>query len=248
MLLAFMAAFVGANLNAVPGGGTFITYPVLLLLGNNSLAANATSTVILWPGALTSLSGFKKEIKKNNKYIKLYFLPIIFGSIVGSAALINTPSSLFYFIAPVLIVIGSLMMQFRDGINKRFKNLKVSKENKLVISMIIIFVIASYGSYFGAGIGILLLAALSILGIKNIYENIAIKNVLAIITNFVALSIFVYSGLVSWHYVPVMILGSVLGGYSGSRLIRKVDQRIVKDTVIALGYTMAIFLVLFKFL
>jgi len=241
-----MAAFVGANLNAVPGGGTFITYPVLLLLGNNSLTANATSTVVLWPGALTSLTGFQKEIKKNSKWVKLYIIPVLLGAIVGSVALINTPSSLFYWIAPILIIFGSLLMQFREGINDLFVSLRLDKNNRLSISMALIFIISAYGSYFGAGIGILLLGALSILGIKSIYENIAIKNVLAIVANFIALLVFVFAGFVSWHYVPVMVLGAVIGGYTGSRLIKKVNQRLVRDSVIALGYTMALLLFIFR--
>lgn len=201
---------------------------------------------MLWPGALTSLTGFKKEIKKNEKWVKLYIVPVLLGAIVGSVALINTPSSLFYWIAPILIILGSILMQFRENINNMFVSLKLTKDNRLSFSMLLIFIISAYGSYFGAGIGILLLGALSILGIKNIYENIAIKNVLAIIANFVALVVFVFAGFINWHFVPVMVVGAIIGGYTGSHLIRKVNQRLVRDSVIGLGYVMAILLFLFR--
>ncbi len=247
ILIAFLAAFVGAIMNAIPGGGTFLTYPVLLALGSNSIVANATSTVVLWPGIVSSLPGYKKEIIKSKTWIKILIIPAVVGAIVGSFILTHTPSSVFDWIAPILIIIGASLLQFQEPVNRLFKKIHLDQPKRKVMFVgLLILIVAIYGSYFGAGIGILLLGCLSVLGIKDMYQNIGLKNVISLIVNFVAIIYFSLSGIVHWQIVPIMALGAVIGGYTGSHLVRFVNRQMLRTGVVILGYTIAVILFLSK--
>ena len=247
--LAFVAAFVGANLNATVGGGTFLTYPVLLLMGNTGIVANATSTVVLWPGITATLPGFKREITKSKRWIKVLVYPAIAGGMLGSFILTHTSNSLFKWIAPLLILVGALLFQYQKQVDHFLRNIDLYKDgHRAAVVFCIVFSISVYGAYFGAGIGILLLGGLSILGIRDIVQNIALKNVLAVAVNGVAVIYFALSGIVHWQVVPVMVCGSIIGGFTGVHLVRKVNQRTLRKTVIFLGYSIAVTLLLLNFI
>lgn len=239
-LLPLLAAFLAGNLNAIAGGGTFLTYPVLLLLGYSSIVANATSTVILWPGIAASLPGYKKEIKKSKKWIRALYLPALIGGIIGSFILTHTPSRTFSLLAPILIVVGSLIFYYQAGINKFFKKVRLSNpRHRAAFVVLFVLAVGIYGAYFGAGIGIVLLGALSILGVHNIYQDIALKNVLALIVNATAVIYFTFSGIVHWQAVPLMAAGAIAGGYTGSKLVRHISQQVVRKGIVILGFTIA---------
>lgn len=242
---AFLAAFIGANLNASVGGGTFLTYPILLMMGNSSIVANATSTVVLWPGITASLPGFKKEIIKSKKWIKVLLYPALAGGILGSFILTHTSDGLFKWIAPLLILTGALLFQNQAKIDRFLKNIRLYKDgHRAALVFCIIFSISVYGAYFGAGIGILLLGGLSILGIRDIVQNIALKNVIAVAVNGVAVVYFALSGIVHWQVVPVMVCGAILGGFTGVRLVRFVRPHTLRSMVIGLGYSIAAILLI----
>ena len=246
-LLAFSAAFIAANMNAIPGGGTFITYPVLLLMGNSSITANATSTAILWPGLLASLPGFKNEISKSKSWLKPLLLPAIVGSIAGAFILTHTPNTVFNWVAPLLIIIGTALLQFQTHVNTFFQRINFDNpKRKAALVSLLILSIAVYGAYFGAGIGILLLGSLSMLGIKDIYQNIGIKNVISLTINGVAIIYFSLSGIIHWQVVPLMALGAMLGGYTGSHLVHHVNKQKLRIGVVVLGYLIALILFIIK--
>lgn len=246
--LGFIAAFVAANLNATVGGGTFLTYPVLLLMGVNGIVANATSTVVLWPGITASLPGFKRELSKSKRWIKALIFPALAGGVLGSFILTHTPDGIFHWIAPLLILTGALLFQYQRSVDRYLRGLQIYKEgHRAMIVFVMIFAISVYGAYFGAGIGILLLGGLSILGIRDIVQNIALKNVLAALINGVAVVYFAASGIVHWSVVPVMASGAILGGVTGSHLVRYVDQTRLRQTVVFLGYVIALTLLMLNF-
>lgn len=240
-----IAAFIAGNMNAISGGGTFVTYPILLLLGNTSIIANTTSTIALWPGILAGLTGYKKELHRVKGKIKLFIIPAIVGGLIGSFILTRTKSDMFELIAPVLIIFGALLLHYQIKINEFFTRLKFGKgKYGTIFVLLLVFVIATYGAYFGAGIGILLIGGLSLLGIKDLYENIALKNVLSLVINFVAVVYFLVSGLVHWKLVPLMALAAVLGGFSGSRLVHHINKETVKTYTVILGLLMAVVLLI----
>ncbi len=241
LVLAFLAAFGAGNMNAVTGGGTFLTYPMLLLLGNSSIVANGTSTVLLWPGVFASLFGYKDEIRQSKYWIKILCLPALAGAVVGSFVLTHTPQNVFDFVAPILIAIGATILQFQAQIIRLFgiSHLDQSKRKTMVVAFLV-FAIGTYGAYFGAGIGILLIGSLSILGFGDLLETIGLKNVLSLLVNLVAAIYFSFSGIVHWQIVPLMTCGVILGGYSGSRLVHHVNREYVRRAVVMLGFGIAI--------
>lgn len=243
ILLSLVAAFIAGIMNAAAGGGAFLTYPMLLLMGNTSIVANATSTVILWPGVLASLSGYRKEVRQNKKWMTRLVIPALIGGIIGSHLLIRTPDNVFALVAPVLIALGSIILLYQKEIHRYFHRFKFDKASRrIVVVSILVFFISIYGAYFGAGIGILLIGILTILGIGNIYCTIALKNEIALVVNFVAATYFISSGLIHWQAVPIMAAGSIAGGYTGAKWVHHMNRTLVQRIVVALGFIIAILL------
>ncbi len=240
VILSILAGFLAGNMNAISGGGTFITYPFLLLMGNSSIVANTTSTVALWPGILASLPGYKKELVQVKSWIKLFIIPALIGGLIGSFILTHTPEKTFNLIVPLLIITGSLILQFQEQITGFFQRIHLDRRAQRIMFVPLLLVIAIYGAYFGAGIGILLLGCLALVGIKDIYENIALKNSLSLIVNFTAVVYFIAGGFVHWAIVPTLALGAIVGGYTGSHLAHRVNKRTVKTFTVILGFVIAI--------
>lgn len=240
IILSVLAAFVAGIMNAAAGGGAFLTYPVLLLMGDSSIVANATSAVVLWFGVLASLSGYRKEVHHNRKWMKRLFVPALLGGIVGSHLLIKTPDSVFALVAPILIAIGSLVLLFQKQIHRYFHKMKIDKASRrIIVVSLLVFLISIYGAYFGAGIGILLIGILTILGIGSIYQTIALKNEVALVVNFVAAVYFISHGLIHWQVVPFMAVGTVSGGYLGARWVHHINRGFVQKLVVGFGLSIA---------
>lgn len=244
ILLSTLAAFIAGNINAIAGGGAFITYPTLLILGNTGIIANATTGVVMWLGHVAAASGFKKEIVRN-KSIKRFLLPVSIGSILGSFLLIHTPTKVFDIIVPFLIFFASLIFLYQKQI-ENFLSRKNSKYLSLhgVLGYSILILISIYGGYFGAGLGILLLAALSALGIKDIYEAIGMKIFLSLTINLIAIIYFIAAGIVNWQVVPFMAIGAMAGGFTGPKIARHVDKNIVRRGIVVYGFLIAMILFL----
>jgi uncharacterized membrane protein YfcA len=239
-LIALLAAFVGGSMNAISGGGTFVTYPVLLALGTSSVVANTTSTIGLWPGIFTSLFGYKKELRAVRKQIKLFIPPALLGGIAGSFILTHTSNSAFSLIAPVLIIIGALLLWFQNAINRSFNRIDFGATwHRHLFVFLLVAGLAVYGSYFGAGVGILLLGVLSLLGMTDLYKTIALKNVISLIINLVAVIYFIATRFVHWDLVPFMAIGSMAGGIFGSHIAHRVNRRVVRIYTIMLGFAIA---------
>jgi len=241
LIIASITALIAGMLNATSGGGSFLTYPVLLMLGESHLVANATSTVGLWPGLIANLHGFRREIKIQKKFVKLFIGPAFLGAIVGSYVLTKTPDSVFGFVAPVLIFSGSLVLKFHSKIEHLFDKINLGSEKRIIIVVTIsVFFISIYTAYMGAGSGILLLAAFAFLKLENFYHSIALKNTLALTGNTIATIYFCFAGLVHWPIAFAMIVGSISGGIIGSRIIRKINKEKLRSFVVYFGIVSSI--------
>ena len=246
-VMLILAAFAGGLLNAVAGGGTLLTYPFLLLAGSSSIVANATSTVVLWPGVIASLPAYRKEIFASRRWIKKLLLPAFIGGIFGAYILTHTTDGAFTLIAPFLIILGSLILHYQLPIDRFFHHIQLAHPHQRIFFIaVIVFGIGIYGAYFGAGIGILLLGGLSILGIKNIYREIAIKNVLVVVVNLTAVIYFIDHHLINWQFVPMMVGASVLGGITGPHIVRHLDKARLKNGVVLLGIALAVILLIIR--
>ncbi|MEO8541441.1 MAG: sulfite exporter TauE/SafE family protein [bacterium] len=236
------AAFAAGAINAVAGGGSLVSFPALLAAGYPSKAANVTNTVALWPGYVGGSYGYRGELKRQRRRITLLTLPSIFGALVGSAILLKTPDSAFEALVPFLIVFACLVMAFQDPIARWAQSHRLvaqHEEHVPVVLHLAIFVLAGYGAYFGAGLGILTLAVLGILLPDDLQHSNALKGLLSALINLVAVLYFVAFGPVRWAPALVMAIGALVGGYLGVGLARKLGKRWLRVAVISYGLLVA---------
>ncbi len=246
LAILFVASVLGGTLNAVAGGGTFFTVPALILTGVLPITANATSTVALWPGSLASTGAYRRELVQQKRGV-LYLLigTSLIGGILGAILLVNTSQATFLLLLPYLLLIATLLFALSPYITAR---LRVSSIEKAKLSWPTIIgvscaqlIIAFYGGYFGGGIGILMLATLAVMGMENIHMMNAVKTLLTVCINGVAIVIFIMRGIIDWPIALLMIVGTVIGGFGAAYYARKIDQKWVRLFVIFVGISMTIY-------
>lgn len=240
----FAVAVFAGGINSVAGGGTFFAFPALLFAGVSPVAANVTSTMAVWPGTIASVVAYRKEVAVHSHRLPRLLAASLLGGIVGAALLLWLPESTFEFLIPWLLLTATLLFAFSGKItgfmHSRSGKLATHPLIRKLGGVLLQFTIAVYGGYFGAGIGILMLALLGLLGMKDIHEMNGLKTVLATSINGVAVAIFLFSGQVVWTYALFMALGAVLGGYLGPHLARRTDKKYVRRFVIGYGGFMTV--------
>jgi len=241
--VAFGAAFLAGVINSVAGGGTLLSFPTLIWLGLPSVTANATSTVAIWPAAGSSLLGYRREVRSAESRMLLLVVPSLLGGIAGALLLRWTPPSVFDTLVPFLILFATFLFMAQEPIQRRLKTAHPEAHKSarwLAGAMLFQLLVALYGGYFGAGIGILMLAALSILGLTDIHQMNGLKNFFGGCINGVAALYFIWAKMVYWPYVVIMALGAIAGGYAGAGTARRIGRTAVRRLVIAVGFGMAI--------
>ena len=260
-LILFFVAAVGGAVNSVAGGGTLLTFPALLWVGKlTEVMANATSTVALWPGQLGSLWGYRKELGPSHLAVALLAVPSFLGGLIGAALLLRTGNETFRAIVPYLILGATLLFTAQEPLarwQRRRAERHVGEPNALggnahgsppaawsafrwAVVMLFQFLVAIYGGYFGAGIGILMLAALGFLGFTNIHRMNAIKNINGMCINVVAAVMFIVNGLVDWRLASLMAAGAIFGGYAGAGAAQRLGQKNVRRIVVFVGISLTI--------
>jgi uncharacterized membrane protein YfcA len=234
----FAAAFVAGAMNSIAGGGTLITFPILLWLGLDPKVANATSTVALWPGLFGGLWGFRREMENSRLILVRLGITSVIGGGVGAALLIATPSETFARLVPFLIFFATALFMLQEPISKRLGTGEANEQKRTrwwLGAIIFQFFSSVYGGYFGAGNGILMLAALGLLGLSDIHRANGIKNFLGICINCTAVVAFAVSKLVYWPDALLMAVAAIAGGYFGARTARRLGRVFVRRTVITIG-------------
>jgi uncharacterized membrane protein YfcA len=242
-LLVFASAFGAGMINSVAGGGTLLTFPTLIWLGVPSVAANATSTVALWPGSIGSVWGYRRETRDIDRSLWALSVPSLAGGLAGAILLSRTPTAVFDRLVPLLIFFATCLLAAQEAIQRRFDLSAIHTSARspwLSWAMLFQAGVGLYGGYFGAGIGILMLAALGLMGHTEIHGMIAVKNVLALCINGIAAAYFVVSGLVRWEDATVMAVGAIAGGVGGAGLARRMGQTVVRRLIIVIGLGMAL--------
>jgi uncharacterized protein len=238
------AAFAAGLINSIAGGGTLVSFPALMWLGRNSLLANATSTVALWPASLAGLYGFRRELEGGARTFLRFAVPSLAGGVLGATLLLLTPSDTFDRLVPFLILFATLLLAAQEPLSRRLR--RAGDEQRPPTrawwagAYVFQFFVGVYGGYFGAGIGILMLAALGLLGFTDIHRMNALKNLLAICINGIAAAVFIASGAVIWSDVLLMTFAAIAGGYTGARLAYKLGRRFVRVFVIVVGLVMSV--------
>ncbi|MCS6997993.1 MAG: sulfite exporter TauE/SafE family protein [Aquificaceae bacterium] len=238
-LLALVASFLAGGINSVAGGGTLITFPTLLWLGLDPVVANITNTVALWTGSLLGLFGFKERIAQVKSLILPFLVSSSLGAVFGALILINTPSQTFRSLVPFLILFAVSMLAGGEVIKKLIA--RFTPEDKS-IPLFLQFVTGVYGSYFGAGIGIMMLASLTLSGVHNIHTANALKNLLGFSINLLGALLFLLSGKVSWLHALFMMPGFALGGYVGARLSQRFKPGKVRLFVVLWGLSISLYM------
>ena len=246
-----------------------LTFPALLWTGQPAIIANATSTVALWPGQLSSLFGYRKELGQNRKTISLLAIPSFMGGLVGSYLLLHTPHKTFEGIVPYLILMATMLFMAHEPISRRLKSRSEAPPAPLSAGetlpdgetkatspayteslhsyagvMGFQFFVAIYGGYFGAGIGILMLAALGFMGFTNIHRMNGLKNINGLCINAVAALMFIFNRLVDWRIAALMAVGAIFGGYFGAGTARRIGQKRVRQIIICIGFSLTLSLLL----
>lgn len=235
IFLICLVTFAGGAVNSVAGGGTFLTFPTLILSGVTALQANILSTIALWPGSVASAYAYRKEQKIDTTQIKKLVLVSLAGSAIGTSILLLAPESVFESLVPWLLLFATLLFAFG-------KRLTISGYDKVVgisqLGYVLQFFIAVYGGYFGAGIGILMLAALQLAGFSHIHQMNALKTILGSAINAVAVVMFIASGKIIWSLAVFMVAAGIAGGYVGAKLALRVSPAKVRICVVAIGFCM----------
>ncbi len=245
LVVLFFAAMIAGAMNSVAGGGSLISFPALVAFGVPSVSANATNTAALWPGSLSSAFAYSKDTKLYRDLVLPLIIPSALGGLLGAFVLVITPPELFDVIVPFLVLFATLLFAFRDQFNRLFK-LGGSEESVSALGRVWGFFfqlfVATYGGYFGAGIGILMLGSLSVMGLRDIHRMNGLKTILGTMINVIAFFFFAIKGLVVWQLAILMTLGAIIGGYVGARTAKRVDQRYIRAFVIAVGLFVSVWL------
>ncbi|HVW34132.1 MAG TPA: sulfite exporter TauE/SafE family protein [Acidimicrobiia bacterium] len=247
--VVLLAAVAGGFVNAIAGGGSLLTFPTLVWVGVAPVSASATNTVGLWPGSFGGVVGFRRHLPAR-EVIVLLGVPSLIGGSVGAVLLLHTPQHIFEALAPGLVLGATVLLGLQEPLSKRLsRGSLVGERSARFTAAAVLFqlVVGIYGGFFGAGIGIMMLAALAILGLTDIHQMNGLKNLLAIAINGVAAAYFATQGAVLWTDAALMAAGSIGGGFGGAALAQRLGRRAVRQAVIAIG-VLASFSLLIKFL
>lgn len=238
--LYFAVAATSGAINSVAGGGTFLTFPVLILGGYSPLTANVTSTVALCPGSAASFYAYRNELKDAKHRIFPLTIASFMGGLIGSIVLLSTPEQTFEQLVPWLLLIATLIFTFGRQAIPYIKKLskRQDSQTRLGGGIVLQFFIGLYGGYFGAGIGILMLAMLQLVGMTNIHQMNALKTWLAIPINGISVVVFIIAGKVVWPVTLVMLAGALFGGYFGARFALRVKPDHIRLLVSVIGIAM----------
>jgi uncharacterized protein len=245
------ASVLGGAANSVAGGGTLLTFPVLIGLGVPPLAANATSTVALWPGGVSSMLGYRTALRGTRSWARALVLPSVVGGVLGAWLLTQTSNAQFTALVPWLVLVATALFVSQRWVSRwllaRRPGAEVAEGGAFPPppgrwAMFVQFLVAIYGGYFGAGAGIVMLAAFGLLGLTNVHQMNGLKNFLALLFNCMAILTFMVAGLVHWPIAGVMAIGAAVGGHLAARYAQRVNQNVVRGLIGAIGVGCALWL------
>ncbi len=239
------AAFAAGAINAVAGGGSLVSFPALVAFGYGSKAANVTNSVALWPGYVGGSVGYRKELAPQRARILALTPAMVLGALAGSVILLSTPDSAFDAIVPFLILFACGLMITQDRLSAWAQKHKLAAQHERHVPWslhVVTGLLGAYGAYFGAGLGILTFAVLSILLPDGLQRSNALKGVMSLLINAVAVAWFSLFGPVEWLPAAVMAAGALAGGYLGVGLARRLGRRVLRGAVIVYGLTVAVVL------
>jgi len=242
------AAFIAGVLNAVAGGGSFLLFPAILGTGILPVQANATNTVALWPGQLTSVAAYREDIRKNFRVAIPMGIAGLLGGTAGAIVLLNTPQMTFLHLVPWLLLIAALIFAVSGPVSRWLEHRKFLQNQspvsgihrpRMVPVFIGMVIVCFYIGYFGAGAGFLIITLLSLFGYQDLNEINALKVVATTLANGIAFLLFVIDGQVVWRYCLLAMVTCAIGGYTSASMARKVPQPVLRTIVVIIGLGMS---------
>jgi uncharacterized membrane protein YfcA len=243
-----VAAFIGGLLNAVAGGGSFLLFPAILGMKVLPVQANATNTVALWPGQLTSVAAYREDVRRNLRVAIPMAIAGLLGGTAGAIVLLNTPQMTFLHLVPWLLLVAALIFAVSGPTSRWLEHRKFVRSHtpgseihhpRMVPVFIGMMVVCFYIGYFGAGAGFLIITLLSLFGYQDLNEINALKVVATTMANGIAFVLFVINGQVVWRYCLVAMVTCAVGGYTSASLSRRVPQQALRTVVVIIGLGMS---------
>lgn len=234
--LLVVAGIVGGGVNALAGGGTFFTFPVLIACGLDPLTANVSNAVAIYPGHAAAVPGYREELRSAGRVLVPRSVIAAAGGLFGAGLLLWAGSDTFRALVPFLVFAATLLFAFGPLIrvaSERFR------DGSGLRNGVTEFLFAVYGGYFGAGLGVLLLAALTIVGVRDMQMANAQKNLLATIITTISVLLFIVAGAVAWPQTACVLIGALVGGYLGARTARRIPAGLLRTIVVAVGLVLS---------
>jgi len=241
-MFLFLAGILGGALNAVAGGGSFVAFPALLLVGVPPIPANATNTLALWTGVTASGGAYRNRLDVPRRVLMPLLITSFVGGIIGAFLLLKTPAHTFLRVLPWLMLGATLLFVFGNRLARGHPSSVGHDATTAAILGASIFelVVAVYGGYFGGGVGIVNLAMLAAVGMTDIHAMNALKSILGMAINGIAVLVFIVKDAIYWPQGIVMIVGALVGGYLGAHYAQKLPQAWVRNFVILVGAGMTV--------
>ncbi len=230
--LLFLAGTVGGVINAVAGGGSFLVFPSLLVVGVPPVAANATTAVALWPAGIASTIAYRKDMTSNRTTMIVLGIASAVGGALGALLLLSTSDQTFTKILPVLMFSASFVFTLGPRLSKARKGAHVP----LAVGAIVQLLIASYGGYFGGGMGILMLATFTLMGMTHLHSMNGLKTLLGLLINGAANIAFLLAHKVVFDVAAPVAVGSIVGGWVGASVARRMDPKYVRAFVLVFAW------------
>lgn len=235
------ASLIAGVMNAMAGGGSFLSFPAMLAMGVPPVQANATNTVALWPGQLTSLATLRHDVRRD--LLPTVALTCIVGAVTGAEVLLHTRQETFLVLIPWLILGGTLIFGVSGRISRWLRERRDKPHEERPIHKFALgcslFPICFYIGYFGAGGGFLVMTVLALFGMERMHELNAMKVVAATTSNFCAIITFIIKGAIVWHFCLISMVFAALGGWIGARFARRMNGDILRRVVVATGCVIA---------
>lgn len=231
------ASLIAGVMNAMAGGGSFVSFPAMLAMGVPPIQANATNTVAVWPGQLTSVATLRGDLRRD-------LLPVIcgasiLGGVSGAVVLLHTRQITFLHLVPWLLLVASLLFGISGPVSRwlrrRSTEPHMPRTPALVPLFFVLLPVCFYIGYFGAGAGFLIMSALALFGVEEMHALNSLKVLAACLSNLAAVVTFVFSGAVIWRYCLISMVFAAFGGYVGAQYARRINANVLRTIVVATG-------------
>jgi uncharacterized protein len=242
--LAFLlvAGLVAGAVNAVAGGGSLLVFPALLAVGFPPLAANVTNSVAQWPGYVGTVAGARHELVGQGRRLALTSIVAVIGSAVGCVLLLVLPASVFDAVVPVLVLAASALLGLQPWLKRWIGTPEAGRPDRNAVLLPAVFLAAIYGGYFGGALGVILIATLSLCAGDELKRLNAAKAVLSLVVATVTVVIFALEAPVDWAAVGLLAPTTLIGGYLGARLARRLPENVLRAAVVVLGIAVGVYL------